>query len=447
MINRLLIPFLLLISSCLGRETGLTPDAYITSSEKEHIEAGRRLNEAVHTEHKEDHTVFNPCLAELLTLDSQVSEFKRVQSHFMTQRLYEGESMDVVREEVKEIDEKTIAEIQETKRKVIENRKKTEEKINKILPQQQVSEDRLENLYEAIYSDQTQPEKLVEFIGEMRSAEAKEQRLIAEQKAKIAASKTLGARAKKFLEKHAERELAQTEREIEAAVNVTPFARSIMDAEAQYEAGAMSGSEAAMKGLQNVAVDAVTMAATLGIIKCGSSIVKAGGKALWKAVTKTPASTQQLEKLGLNISKENFKIDWKNPDVMNRGMQYENLVVNELETQGFLRLAPNTNTFDAFNLKTGHAVSIKSLDTQTSARLKNLKQIEYLMNSYVRKVKNFSGIKESAKQFKITPESVEISEIRIGVPKDTTLEQWLTMQKSATKAEQQGVKITFGVEE
>jgi hypothetical protein len=41
---------------------------------------------------------------------------------------------------------------------------------------------------------------------------------------------------------------------------------------------------------------------------------------------------------------------------------------------------------------------------------------------------------------------VKIPEIHIGVPKKTTLDQWLAMQQSAIKAEQQGVKITFGVE-
>jgi hypothetical protein len=86
------------------------------------------------------------------------------------------------------------------------------------------------------------------------------------------------------------------------------------------------------------------------------------------------------------------------------------------------------------------------LDTRTPARLANPKQIEYLLNSYVKKVKEFKGIKESAKQFKITPENVKFSEIRVGVPKDTTLEQWRVMQNSAIKAEQQGVRITFGIE-
>jgi hypothetical protein len=71
--------------------------------------------------------------------------------------------------------------------------------------------------------------------------------------------------------------------------------------------------------------------------------------------------------------------------------------------------------------------------------------MEYLLNSYVEKVKRF-------KQFpfegtRVTREHIRLSEVRVGVPKETTLEQWLVMQRSAIKAEQQGIKITFGVGE
>jgi hypothetical protein len=159
----------------------------------------------------------------------------------------------------------------------------------------------------------------------------------------------------------------------------------------------------------------------------------------------TPIS--QVRKLGLNVVEEKFKINWQNPNIMARGMEYENAVVKELEATGFTRLAPNTNTFDAFNIKTGHAVSIKSLDTGTMARVADPKQIEYLIDSYVGKVKGFSGIRGTEKQFRISVPDVKIPEIRIGVPKETILEQWKAMTRSAVKAGQQGVKITFGVGE
>ena len=103
--------------------------------------------------------------------------------------------------------------------------------------------------------------------------------------------------------------------------------------------------------------------------------------------------------------------------------------------------------FDAFNRRTGHAVSIKSLDTQTAARILDPRQIEHTVDSYVRKVKNFKGIGRTQKQEAIGIEKVLSSEIRIGVPKETNMDQWLSLQKSAMKAEQQGVKITFGVGE
>ncbi len=86
------------------------------------------------------------------------------------------------------------------------------------------------------------------------------------------------------------------------------------------------------------------------------------------------------------------------------------------------------------------------MDTQTPARLAAPRQIEHLPNSYVRKVKNFKGIDPTLKQFAISKNKVLSPEIRVGVPKQTTMEQWLVVQKSAINAEKQGVKITFGVE-
>ena len=217
----------------------------------------------------------------------------------------------------------------------------------------------------------------------------------------------------------------------------------IFDAVAQYNSGELSGSEAAREAIQSVASDAVVMAATWGVFKGGSALLRKG----ISKFARQGLSPAKVRKLELNLVEEEFKVNWKNPDITARGMQYEDLVVPELEKSGTMRLAPNTNTFDAFNRRTGHAVSIKSLDTQTAARILDPRQIEHTVDSYVRKVKNFKEIKGTYKQIAITKDKVLSSEIRIGVPKETNMDQWLSLQKSAMKAEQQGVKITFGVEE
>ena len=187
------------------------------------------------------------------------------------------------------------------------------------------------------------------------------------------------------------------------------------------------------------------MAATLGLVKGGSALMRKGIKTVTKGIMAPGAKIGQVQKLGLNITEESFKINWKNPDITARGMQYENFVAEELKPQGIARLAPNTNTFDAFNPISGHAVSIKSLNTQTPARIADPRQMEHLLNRYVTKTKGFKGISETKLQYEITKNQVLSSEIRVGVPKETTMDQWLSLQKSAIKAEQEGIKITFGV--
>lgn len=222
-----------------------------------------------------------------------------------------------------------------------------------------------------------------------------------------------------------------------------PFLPGIFDAMAKYDAGKMSGKEATLEALQSVAGDAAFMVATWGIYKGSSAL----GRKIFSQIVRKGLAPSKIRDLGLNVVEEKFKLNWKNPDVFARGMEYEDLVVPELEKAGISRLAPNTNTFDAFNKISGHAVSIKSLNTQTPAKLLDPKQLEYAMDSYVRKVKGVKIIPETkAQRFEIKRSDVLSSEIRIGVPKATNMDQWLSLQKSAMKAEKQGIKITFGIE-
>ncbi len=438
-------------------EFGLFRDSYAVPTGSENIEGAQRFKEDITLRSKHKTHVINPGIAEVFGAFTQVEsaintikEVNKLKAHYVMERQLQGIKTEIALAEAKEIDEKTISEIQETKRKVIENRQKTQEKIQKIIPEQKVSEDSLENLYATIYADEITPKQLLAFIDEVKTSEAREQQLITTQKAKIAANKSLGAKVRQLLNNYVDTQIAECE--VDQEVNMAmfratvPVVPSIFDAAASYASGALSGNEAAMEGLRGVAADIATMAAFGYIGKGVVAGVKTGGRLALKALSRTPATNAQLEKLGLKIARENFKVDWKNPDVTQRGLQYEDFVAKEVSEQGFARLAPNTNTFDAFNPISGHALSIKSLDTQTPARLADPRQIEHLLDAYVRKTKNFRGIKPTqAQKLPVMKGDVQVSEIRVGVPKETTMEQWLAMQRSAIKAEQQGAKITFGV--
>jgi hypothetical protein len=420
---------------------GLFPDGQVVHSEDEHIEAQRVFEERIQTKEYHESHVFNPSLGELGSMLGQVSEFNKIRSSFMTQRLSEGASMKQAREEAREIDENVVKDIQETKQKVIENRKQTQERIEEIIPEQKVSEDRLENLYEAIYSEQTTPQKLVEFIGEMRSSEAKEQQLIAEQKARIAESQTLGAKTKGFIDNYAEREIAQTQREIDAAVNVTPFARSIIDAEAQYEAGAMSGKEASVYALREIASDALVMAVTLGIIKGGTSAVRAGGKAIWKAVTKTPVSASYAEKFGIKIQRtldsEAIGLDLNAPNKFEIGEKIENSVATLFESQGFEQTSKTFPGIDLFNRTTGHGTSVKYMDITMQSRINNPSTIRYTLNRYNRKLDKFDGGRVN--DWLVSQEEIGSKDTILVLREGSTQEQWNELARSITEWNSKGI--------
>ena len=428
-----------------GADVGLKPDGLVTKSESEKIEAERILNANIPETHSHKRKVINPTVGELVACMGQIDEFKQIRAQFITERLAEGATMEEADAEAREIEK----EARLIKEELKAARRESQEKIEKILPQKKVSEDEINNLYAAIYDEETSPQQIVVFIDEIKQAALRIEKIVEGQKAKITKGMKFSEKVNKFLSDWVDYQVYQADFEVryERENPSLPFLPSIFDAAAKYHEGALSGSEAAIEGLKNVAADAVVVALTAGICKGGSGIVKKAINFAKKGVVSSRVSISQVKKLGLNVIEEPFKLKWKNPDITARGLIYEDLVMPELEKSGATRLAPNTNTFDAFNRRTGHAISVKSLDTQTRARLIDPRQMEHLLNRYVNKMQNFKGIKETKNQlFKITPDMVKSSEIRVGVPRETTMEQWQALQRSVVKAEQQGVKITFGVE-
>jgi hypothetical protein len=74
--------------------------------------------------------------------------------------------------------------------------------------------------------------------------------------------------------------------------------------------------------------------------------------------------------------------------------------------------------------------------------------VRYEIDSYLDDIVKFKGISRNPpKEFKVGPETVKSKELYIGIEKDTTLEQFLEIQKSAIKAKDYGIKFTLRIEE
>jgi hypothetical protein len=126
---------------------------------------------------------------------------------------------------------------------------------------------------------------------------------------------------------------------------------------------------------------------------------------------------------------------FKNPDVMTRGMMYENHVAKKLPQEW--RLQPNHPTFDFYDPKTLKAVSVKSLDTQTAARLADPTQIYKSIRQNVNKAVNYTG----GEYTQFTKDQILSRELHIGIPVQTNKMQWQEIQKAIQYGKEKGVNV------
>lgn len=69
-----------------------------------------------------------------------------------------------------------------------------------------------------------------------------------------------------------------------------------------------------------------------------------------------------------------------------QGMTFENYI--GLSNKRLTRLHLNAKTFDYYGKDSKEYISVKTLNTQTAARLKNPKVIENTLNTYISKMDN-----------------------------------------------------------
>ena len=143
---------------------------------------------------------------------------------------------------------------------------------------------------------------------------------------------------------------------------------------------------------------------------------------------------------GNNIAKsvttEETGIKW-GEGIKGQGMPWEDFVGKELPSGS--RLPKNFKTFDYFNYNTGEAISVKTLDTTTAAKLANPKQIYNTLKNYIDKVADFKEYK--LKDVQITNSDIMSREIRLAVPAATTKAQWQHISNAIDYGKSRGVKL------
>ena len=120
-----------------------------------------------------------------------------------------------------------------------------------------------------------------------------------------------------------------------------------------------------------------------------------------------------------------------------QGMPWEDYVGKGLSANA--RLPKNFKTFDYFDRGTGTAISAKTLDTQTTARLSKPEQLYSTMKGYIDKTANFE--QHSLSGMTLRADMIKQREIHLAIPAQTNKEQRLQLQRVVEYGKNLNIKV------
>jgi len=123
-------------------------------------------------------------------------------------------------------------------------------------------------------------------------------------------------------------------------------------------------------------------------------------------------------------------------------MPYEDYVASTLPAD--TRLPTNFKTFDFYDVETGVATSVKTLDTTTAAKLSDPSQVYSSLKGNVDAVANYDKT-YSLSGVTVDPTNITSRVVDVAVPSATTSAQWMQIQKAIDYASSQGVTLKITV--
>ncbi|WP_420998498.1 hypothetical protein ACKI2N_032010 [Cupriavidus sp. 30B13] len=123
--------------------------------------------------------------------------------------------------------------------------------------------------------------------------------------------------------------------------------------------------------------------------------------------------------------------------IQGQGMPWENYLADQLPAGS--RLPPNFKTFDFFDRMEGVAISAKTLDTTTVARLAKPEQIYTSLKANVDATASFEGY--TLRGVSLYADDVAARQLRVAVPERTTAPQWQQIQRAIDYGQSKGVQI------
>jgi hypothetical protein len=194
--------------------------------------------------------------------------------------------------------------------------------------------------------------------------------------------------------------------------------------------GASTVSEASQELAFETAIGVIGGTAVKKVGKAGKFVIgKFGSKIAEKRMAKV-----------IQFSQNDVPIVW-GKGIKQQGMPWEDYLAKQMDPKA--RLPKNFKTFDFFERTTGTAISAKTLNTQTAARLDKPKQIYYSLKRNIDKAAGFE--KHELSKVKVLSEDIKVRKLEVAIPSGTGRPQLQEIQKAIKYGEKQSVNVNITV--
>ncbi|VUS21858.1 16S rRNA endonuclease CdiA [Klebsiella spallanzanii] len=211
---------------------------------------------------------------------------------------------------------------------------------------------------------------------------------------------------------------------------------------ASYQKAGVNGAYSAGLEFGQLMTEAVTsVLGVAGAAKYGAKLTVNGVKALEKVVAKNSRSLVDIRDI-YKIEKDGSRtpMSWVEGNYK-QGFTFEDYMARQLPPAS--RLPENFKTFDFFDARKGIAISVKTLNTQTAAKIRTPKEIYYSLKRDIDKAANYVSATKSG--FTLKTSDIVRKDVLVAVPKATTNQQWEHINNAIAYGKTKNVNVLITV--
>jgi len=214
-----------------------------------------------------------------------------------------------------------------------------------------------------------------------------------------------------------------------------------------YFDGGMAGARA---GVAQASLEAAPEAAFHALALSTGGLISVGGKVFTRVGSRLvevsrPALHRMMnsrfgEAIGRSMIRVGRPVGAFTGNVYEQGMRFEDFVGRMYRVGD--RLTKNFKTFDFFHRPSGTAISVKTMDTMTAAKLARPRQVYYSLKKNIDAAKGYSSESLGSQYARLlNPQRISHRTIYLGIPKNTRQAQVQEIKRAISYAREQGVQL------